>query len=104
MHTYTLTFWTGNTQTVMASTARDAALTVYSADYLSSYAVADDCLEYPDVFEVLSTNYELVCTVTRTHCTCTNRYQWSRPNYSDGDQEWFCFACDRPTNVFTPSR
>jgi len=39
-----------------------------------------------------------------TYCDCPNSYQWSRPNYSDGDQEWFCFACDRFTNVFTPTR
>jgi len=104
VHTYTFTFWTGNTQTVMAQSARDAALTAYDADYLDSYVVADDCLEYPDMFVVLSTNYEMVCTVTRTYCDCPNNYQWSLPNYSDGDQEWFCFACDLPTNVFTPTR
>jgi len=104
VHTYTLTFWTGNTQTVTAQSARDAALTIYSAEYLHVYAIDPELLGYPDAYEILSTDYDTECTVTRTYCDCPDSNRWSRPNYSDGNQEWFCFACELPTNVFTPTR
>jgi len=60
---YVVTYWDDTVQTVTSESARNAALTIWDAEYLYRYSVDPDLLDVPDTMEILSTYGDHVATI-----------------------------------------